>query len=292
MSKETRAITVGIDGSRASLDAADWAAREAHRRHLVLRLLQAGPDPVSPSDGGPSRVTIDRAAVQLAYAHPALDIMARRTETPAVPALLAAAAESEALALGSLGFSDFAGFPVGSVALAVASRAERPVVLVRAGELPEDERVPVGEGTPPAKAPYLPVVLGLDLARPADGLIGYAFDAAAFRAAPLHVMHAWTLPPPPGYAVGARTRDDTAGQEEANRRSLGVILHPWRHKFPETTVVEQVVYGPAGHHLLKASIQAGLLVMGRRATVGGGLGRVAHFVIHHCTCPVAVVPHD
>lgn len=291
MSKDTRAITVGIDGSRASLDAADWAAREAHRRHLALRLLHAGPGPASPSDGGPSRVTLDRAAVQLAYAHPALDIMARRTETPVVPALLAAAAESEALALGSRGFSDFAGFLVGSVALAVASRAERPVVLVRTGELPEDERVPVGEKTPPAQAPYLPVVLGLDLARPADGLIGYAFDTAAVRAAPLHVVHAWTLPPPPGYAVGARARDDTAGQEDANRRSLEVILHPWRHKFPETTVLEEVVYGLAGHHLLKASVQAGLLVIGRRDTAGPGLGHVAHFVIHHCMCPVAVVPH-
>jgi nucleotide-binding universal stress UspA family protein len=214
---------------------------------------------------------------------------------PRFPALLAAAAESEALALGSLGFSDFTGFLVGSVALAVAARAERPVVLVRAGELPEDERVPAGEGTPPAQAPYLPVVLGLDLARPADGLIGYAFDAAAVRAAPLHVVHAWTLPPTPGYTVGAaRTWDEAAGQEDANRRSLAVILQPWRHKFPETTVVEQVVYGLAGHHLLKASIQAGLLVIGRRATAGagGGPGRVAHFVIHHCGCPVAVVPHD
>ncbi|MER5220247.1 universal stress protein [Streptomyces flaveus] len=291
MSKDTRAITVGIDGSRASLDAADWAAREAHRRRLALRLLQAGAGPASPSDGGPSRATLDRVAVQLAYAHPALDIMARRTETPAIPALLAAAAESEALALGSRGFSDFAGFLVGSVALAVASRAERPVVLVRAGELPEDERVPVDERTPPAQAPYLPVVLGLDLARPADGLIGYAFDTAAVRAAPLHVVHAWTLPPP-GYAVGARTRDDTAGREDTSRRSLAAILQPWRHKFPETTVLEQVVYGLAGHHLLKASIQAGLLIIGRRDTAGGGLGRVAHFVIHHCTCPVAVVPHD
>ncbi|NGO42454.1 universal stress protein [Streptomyces ureilyticus] len=291
MSKDTRAITVGVDGSRAGLDAADWAAREALRRHLALRLLQAGPDPAAPSDGRPSRVTLDRAAVQLAYAHPALDIMARRTETPAVPALLAAAAESEALALGSRGFSDVAGFLVGSVARAVASRAERPVVLVRAGELPEDERVPVDEATPPAKAPYLPVVLGLDLAHPADGLIGYAFDAAAVRAAPLHVVHAWTLPPPSGYVIGTRTLDDTAGLEDANRRSLAVILRPWRHKFPETTVIEEVAYGLAGHHLLKASIQAGLLVIGR-ATSGPGLGRVAHFVIHHCACPVAVVPHD
>jgi nucleotide-binding universal stress UspA family protein len=296
MRKDTRSVTVGIDGSRTSLDAADWAAREAERRRLALRLLHAGDEPVVPTQlpgAGRARTTLDQAAVQLSYAHPALDIIARRTDTPAVPALLAAAAESETLVLGSRGFSGVAGFLVGSVALAVASGAERPVVLVRAGELPEDERVPVDESTPPAQAPYLPVVLGLDLAHPADGLIGYAFDAAAVRSAPLNVVHTWTLPPLRGYLTSARTPADTAEQEDAKWRSLAAILQPWRHKFPETTVSEQVLYGHAGYHLLQASTRAGLLVIGRRTTAGTGrLGRAAHSLIHHSTCPVAVVPHE
>ena len=41
MNSGTGTITAGIDGSRASLDAADWAAREAGRRRLPLRLLHA-----------------------------------------------------------------------------------------------------------------------------------------------------------------------------------------------------------------------------------------------------------
>jgi nucleotide-binding universal stress UspA family protein len=299
MSKDTRSVTVGIDGSRASLDAADWAAREAERRHLALRLLHAGDEPPAPArspDGEPTRTILDRAAVQLSYAHPALDIIARRTDTPAVPALLAAAAESETVVLSSRGFSGysgFVGFLAGSVALAVAAGAECPVVLVREGELPEDERMPVDENTSPAQAPYLPVALGLDLARPADDLIGYAFDAAAVRRAPLHVVHAWT--PPPllrDYVTGVRPPGDAAGQEDDMWRSLGAILQPWRHKYPETEVVERVLYGHAGHHLLKASTRAGLLVIGRRTSAGSGLGRAAHSVIHHSTCPVAVIPHD
>ncbi|MFI1485147.1 universal stress protein [Streptomyces sp. NPDC020747] len=291
---DTRTVTVGIDGSRASLDAADWAAREAERRGVTLRLLHAGDDPdapAGPSGGVPVRTTLDRAAVQLSYGHPALDIIARRADTPAVPALVAAAAESETLVLGSRGFSGFAGFLVGSVALAVAARAERPVVLVRAGELPEDERMPVDGTTAPTRAPYLPVVLGLDLAHPADDLIGHAFDTATVRSAPLHVVHAWTPSPRRGYLDGGRTPGDTADQEDAKCRSLAVTLLPWRHKYPETEVTERVAHGHAGHHLLQASTRAGLLVIGRRASAGPGLGRAARSLVHHSTCPVAVVPH-
>ncbi|MEW2566727.1 universal stress protein [Streptomyces sp. NPDC047070] len=338
MRKDIRTVTVGVDGSRAGLDAADWAAREAERRRLTLRLLHAGGEPTAsvpasvpvPGSGlGPTPVPgaapgsvprprargartrpaleqsavparelqrgiLDRAAVRLSYAHPTLQIAARRTDTPALPALLEAATESETVVLGSRGFSGFTGFLVGSVALAVAADAACPVVLVRAGELPPDERVPAdtgGDTTSPARTPYLPVVLGLDLEEPADELIGYAFDAAGVRAAPLHVVHAWTLPPLREGAGGAGEPGDTAAQQDARERLLAAALGPWRHKFPQTEVSEEVVYGHAGHHLLKASTRAGLLVVGR-SVAGAGLGRAAHSLVHHSTCPVAVVPHD
>lgn len=346
MRKDIRTVTVGVDGSRAGLDAADWAAREAERRRLTLRLLHASGEPAAsapdgesvavPGDGSGSgagavrgsapasafgsvsasvprprarprpvsgasaasagdsrRGILDRAAIQLSYAHPTLEIAARRTDTPALPALLEAAKESEALVLGSRGFNGFTGFLVGPVALAATAAAACPVVLVRAGELPTDERVPVDADDDPsasAHAPYLPVVLGLDLDDPADELIGHAFDAAGVRAAPLHVVHTWTLPPLRDCADGARTPAGTAGQQDARERSLAAVLGPWRHKFPETEVSEEVVYGHAGHHLLKASTRAGLLVVGR-ASADRGLGRAADSLVHHSTCPVAVVPH-
>ncbi|MET8022553.1 universal stress protein [Streptomyces avermitilis] len=294
MTSGTRTITVGIDGSRTGLDAADWAAREAERRRLPLRLLHAGTEPPVPAPVPdvdlPARTALDRAAVRLAYTHPALDIIARRTETPAVPALLAAAAEAETLVLGSRGFTGFAGFLVGSVALAVAARAARPVVLVRTGELAEDERMPADDGTPPGRAAYLPVVLGLDLDHPADRLIGYAFESAAVRAAPLHVVHTWTTLPPTGHAPGGPLPGDAAEREEGARRTLTTTLQPWRHKFPGTDVLERVIPGHPGHHLLRASVRAGLLVIGRR-TSAPGLGRAARSLIHHAGCPVAVVPH-
>ncbi len=291
----TRTITVGIDGSRASLDAADWAAREAERRRLPLRLLHAGTDPPAsahPEDALPVRRTLDRTAIQLTYAHPALPIVARRTPTPAVPALIEAATEAEELVLGCRDATGLAGFLVGSVARAVAARAERPVVLVRAGDLPEDERLPVRDDTPPHLAPYLPVILGLDLERPADDLLAYAFDTAAARPAPLHVVHAWTPPPPSGRTPRFPRAGDTMEREQSRCRVLTATLRPWRHKYPKTPVSEHVLHGDPVPHLVKASARAGLLVIGRRLSADPGLGRAAHFLIHHATCPVAVVPHD
>lgn len=269
MNADIRTITVGIDGSRPSLDAADWAAREAQRRRLPLRLLHAGCEPVVPVPvpdagvpAGRTRTALDRAAIQLSYVHPALDIIARRCETPAVPALLAVAAETETLVLGSRGRTGIAGFPVGSVALAVSARADRPVVLVRTGERPEDERMPVVDGSPPGAAPYLPVVLGLDPDHPADELIGYAFDAAVVRSAPLHVVraaHPGTVPAP---------GDTTAEREDRERRVLTGTLRPWRHRFPATEVRAHIVHGRPGPQLLEASTGAGLLVVGRRTGRG------------------------
>lgn len=301
MSTGTRSITVGIDGSRTSLDAADWAAREARRRRLPLRLLHAGTGPVVSGrvpdvdvPAGRTRTALDRAAIQLSYAHPALDIIARRTGTPVVPALLAAAADTETLVVGSRGAratdGDGAGdtdFQVGSVALAVAARAARPVVVVRAGDLPADERTPVPEGSPPGAAPYLPVVLGLDVDRPADELIRYAFDTAAVRSAPLHVVHAWTGAGP---REGAPEPDDTIGREDGGCRALSGTLRPWRRRYPATRVREHLVHGPAGPPLLKASARAGLLVVGREAGIAPG--RALRSLIQRAPCPVAVVPHD
>lgn len=295
---DVRTITAGIDGSAASLDAADWAAREADRRRLALRLLYAGgepPPPVRVPDvdlpAGPARTALGRAAVQLAYAHPALDILARRTGPPAVPALLDAARESEALVLGSRVRNAVTGFLTGSVVLGVAARAERPVVLVRSGELPQDERVPVGPRVPPYAAPYRPVVLGLDLDRPAEQLTGYAFDAAAVRAAPLRVLHVRTPAPPAGLPRAARAPGGTATRE-APSGALDGVLQPWRHKFPDTEVDGRVLDGHPVHHLLRAAARASLLVIGRRLSAGPGLGPVARSLIRHAACPVVVVPHE
>lgn len=278
-----RTITVGVDGSPESLDAADWAAREAQLRGLPLHLVHAFTTPKQPRQPSTDDAAVreqsalDRATLHLSYAHPALGILEEPVSGPPVPALLAMAETSDLLVVGSRGNSALTGLMVGSVALAVAARAACPVALVRAGEQPADERA----GAP--GAPYRPVLLGLDLDRPCDELLEYAFDAAATRHTALHVLHSWTLPLVPSAAL------EDPGQQRL--RQLAAALGSWQRKFPGTEVVPETVHGLAGHHLLKASADASLLVVGRPADAGPHLGPTTHSVIHHVLCPVVVVPH-
>jgi nucleotide-binding universal stress UspA family protein len=278
-----RTITVGLDGSPESLNAADWGAREAQLRGLPLHLVHASPAPPQPRHpsaadaGAREQSVIDRAALHLSYAHPALGIIEEPVAGAPVPTLLSMAETSDLLVLGSRGNSALTGLMVGSVAQAVAARAACPVALVRAGEQPQDER----RGA--LDAPYRPVLLGLDLQRPCDELIEYAFGAAAVRRTSLHVLHAWAVPLTP-----SRAAEDP---RVAKRVRMAAVLQSWEHKFPETQVVQEEVHGLAGHHLLKASADASLLVVGRPAEAGPHLGPTAHTVIHHVRCPVVVVPH-
>ncbi|MEU1479406.1 universal stress protein [Streptomyces sp. NPDC005760] len=295
-------ITVGLDGSPESLAAADWAAREAQEREAPLRLLHGGEQMrylYAPLAGVPAPDAIDAQREWAAYTlretesrlaerHPGLRITTQQTQEQAVPALLAAAQNSDLLVLGSRGLGELAGFLVGSVALAVVARCPRPVVLVRAGETPAD-----GD-RPEAVTSYRDVVLGLDLENPADAVIGFAFEAAQRRAADLRVVHGWSLPAAYGYgaAMDAGLNDELAEQV---RLTLTDVLRPWKDKFPGVEVRAQAVVGGAGRHLVHASRDASLVVVGRkhrRTPVGSHIGPVTHAALQHASAPVVVVPHD
>lgn len=76
---------------------------------------------------------------------------------------------------------------------------------------------------------------------------------------------------------------------------MSEVLRPWRQKFPTVDVVEDSLSGKAANHLVDASAEASLVVVGRRirrSPLGAHIGPVTHAVLHHATAPVAVVPHD
>ncbi|MEU5293772.1 universal stress protein [Streptomyces umbrinus] len=305
-----RNVTAGLDGSPESLAAADWAAREALLRDMPLRLVHARewePYAYAPLGG----VSVPRsvsdahrdwaahmpreAESRLARRYPGLRIGTDSMAEKPVPALLAAAEDAEVLVLGSRGLNGVSGFLLGSVALAVVARTARPVVLVRAGERAEDEHLPDGAGVASTVTPYRDVVLGLDLRNPDDKVIEFAFDAASRRAANLRVLHGWSLPVSSRGYGGIVDPEYDAELTARVRHELSDVLRPWRAKFPGVEVNEQTVIGGAGSHLVDASRDAALVVVGRRtrnAQFGTHIGPVAHAVLHHATAPVAVVPHD
>ncbi|MFF8404536.1 universal stress protein [Streptomyces sp. NPDC015684] len=287
----TRPITAGVDGTAESLAALDWAAREAVRRDLPLRVVHAWryAEALATADRDTQHGWVSEgasAAVRgVRERHPELRVSVDVVEGGAADALAAAAAEAEMLVLGSRGHGPVVGFLLGSVGQQVIAEAARPVVLVRAGDRPT------------AEAAGRDVVVGQHGgAEDSAGALRFAFEAAAARGATVRAVRAWTLPPVFAYSPGSmKLLDDAGGLEPYERQALADALRPWRKRFPGVPVAEHVEMGSAGEVLLSVAGRAQLVVVGRRAhrsAVGARIGSVAHGVLHHAGCPVAVVPHE
>ncbi|MFI8071489.1 MULTISPECIES: universal stress protein [unclassified Streptomyces] len=288
----TRPITAGIDGTEESLAALDWAAREAVRRDVALRVVHAwrfqSYEGIDAGDRdtqrGWARDAVGEAVRTVTGRHTGLDVSTEVVEGGSVDVLVAAAAEAELLVLGSRGHGPVVGFLLGSVGRQVIAEAARPVVLVRAGD----------QAT--AEAAGREIVVGQE-GDPEDSadVLRFAFETAAARGATVRAVRAWTLPPVFAYSPGSlRLLDEAGGLEPYEKEALAAALQPWRERFPGVPVVEHVELGSAGQVLLSVTARAQLMVVGRRArrtAVGARIGSVAHGVLHHADCPVAVVPH-
>ncbi|MDW4911236.1 universal stress protein [Streptomyces sp. ADMS] len=289
------ALTVGLDGSPESLAAARWAADEAERRKLTLRLLHAWPLLVPEPAHAPSEVDqnywakrlVHNARTELQAHHPGLTVIGNLVADDAEDALLQAASESEMLVLGSRGLTPVESYFLGDISMIVVARAEQPVVLVRADKRAE------GFSTPESGSAG-GVVVGLKLRAPCDDLLEFAFTTAAARGVPLRAVHGLSTPL---HAYTPWGVDHTVTQEivQDARNHLGQALRPWREKFPGVDVADTTRLDSPARAVVGAAEGADLLVVGRHRhhpNLGPRLGPVAQAAVHHARCPVAVVPHD
>ncbi|MFK0253916.1 universal stress protein [Streptomyces sp. NPDC090445] len=298
----TPVIAVGVDGSPESRAAARWAADEAVRRGLGLRLVHAWLwQPVAlpmaqdrEEEARRADAVLHAAADEVAARHPELGIVTEVVSDAPVPALLREAEQAELLALGTRGHGPVLGFLLGSYGQQVIGEAACPVVSVRAADAEQpDAGRDAGEGSRPGE-----VVVG-QYGYPEDShdVLGFAFEAAAARGAAVRAVRAWDLPSIYAYSPGSMwISDQDGGLVQYEQAALRRALEPWREKYPEVPVVEHVELGSAGQVLLSAAEgSASLLVVGRRTRkgpVGSRIGSAAHAVLHHARCPVAVVPQS
>ncbi|WP_030245396.1 universal stress protein [Streptomyces sp. NRRL S-350] len=283
-------VVVGVDGSAESAAAARWAAFDAHRRRVALRLVcvvpPEGGDLPHPEAAGHRRPDFATALLaSIANALPRLCVSCEVVPGNPWSALAAAGGQEGLLVLGSRGPGAVAGRLLGSVALRAAGEARCPVVLVP-------------EGAAGPKTGLGEVVVGLrGDGRPSDAVLGFAFEEAARRGAVLRALEGRVEP------HGPLRTEAPIGPEEIRRSlvesetvRLRDALAPWREKFPEVRTVAEVSGWGAARTLVEASHSAALVVVGRPAPAhplaAPKLGHVAHAVIHHAHGPVAVVPHD
>ncbi|MFI2368028.1 universal stress protein [Streptomyces sp. NPDC018833] len=289
----SRTVTVGVDGSRECLAAVDWAAEEALRRAVPLRLLHVwskDDDPrtrlVDPATArGWGERALGTAQRRLCRRHPGLDVETEWVSGDPVEELCVAGDEAEVLVLGSRGLGGLAGFLAGSVSLAVLARIQRPVVLLRPHNRPAaGEDGPAGE-----------VVVGLDVSAPADEVLAFGFAVADRYGCALRVLHTWAVPAVHGPDMGGALPLLMSEIAQDASVALDEALAPWTEKYPGVSVVRECHQGRPAQDLAEASRDARLVVVGRknrRARIGTHIGAVTHAVIHHSLAPVAVVPHD
>lgn len=288
-----QSIAVGLDGSAESAAAAHWAAREAvlRERPLLLVHCEEGPPPVGIRAGRSdarerwAEALLTDASDALREAHPHLRVDTKDVDGPPGVALTEVAATSEMLVLGSRGLGTVSGYVLGSVGLAVVRGSERTVVLVRGTE--EAKRDARSHGA------YGPVVVGIDVDRPSDAPLAFAFEEAAHRECPVCVLHSAATPP----LFGSGMSYDPAVTEQLTRQveaKLNELIAPWQQRWPTVRVDVRATTGRAADQILENGAGAGLVVVGRRirrSSMGAHIGPVTHNVLHHASSPVAVVAH-
>jgi len=284
-----RPIVVGVDGSDESLVGLAWAVREAMHEHRGLRLVHAWEVPVPGYVPVPASVDLVRESAEAVLAEsvakvqewsPGLPVEGRLTHGPAARVLVDEGAEGTLVVVGSHGRGGFARLLLGSSSAAVAAHASVPVVITRGTEPDEAWRI-------------APVVVGVDGSEVSEAAIEFAFQAASRRGRGLVAVHAWSQPDPLVDEAYAVLSEASTRQTEA-RLAVAESLAGWRDKYPDVEVSEVVADGHPVDALLAeaASYEASLLVVGCRGRGGFAgllLGSVSRGVLHHATCPIAVV---
>ena len=282
-----RPVVVGVDGSGSADRAVEWAAAEAARRGVALRLVSAfswttSDHPVG-HDGRVAQYRdqlLEAARRRLSRAARIAEGTSPGTETAPqveigapIEVLGSEARRAQLLVLGDRGLGGVAGLVLGSVAVALAARGACPVVIVR-GETRNTDG---------------PVVVGIDESTVSEAALGFAFAAAAVRGAELVALHAWSPTAIDKALEPLMDWDAVANKEDA---AIAERLSGWGQKYPQVTLRRSVVRDGAARALVDASRGAQLVVVGSRGrgtAAGLLLGSVSHGVLHAAHCPVAIV---
>ncbi|MFH8343616.1 universal stress protein [Streptomyces sp. NPDC018045] len=296
---DTMPVIVAVDGSPDSERALRWAIEAARLRSAPLQVVHVWP--YVTSEG--------RAAAESGIGDPVLDGLRKtldgQADTAGLPGiefrslsgltdtlLPALGAEAQLLVLGSRGRGGFASLLLGSNGMACAAHSEGPVVVVPRPDRAGAERGPDGElvrSDPPQ------VTLGVDASSDEPGAIGFAFAEASRRGARLKVVsgYAWPMLTAPSFEYMAAYEGTQQEYANALGEQVTLTLAPYRERYPEVAVTAELREADAAGQLVEASRSSDLVVVARhrrRLPVGRRLGSVAHAVLLHAVCPIAVVP--
>lgn len=232
-------IVVGIDGSRAAIHAALWAADEAVTRDIPLRLVYVV-EPVEPPGAGSDHLRFGSARVALYDAQRAVEDTGKpvkiETDVLSGKPLAKLAEESRSAAMvcvGSIGIKH-ACHGSGSVAQALPRLTRCPVAVIRTSQR--------------RAANARSIVVEVD-----NGVVlRHALDEARLRQAPLRAAATWRAEAPDDVGDGSRLV-----QAQLIRR-----IAPWTRLYPDVTVEPTVIRGGLGDYLAKNAESIEVFVTG------------------------------
>jgi len=284
----SKPVVVGVDGSEESLLAAEWAAMEARRHGLPLRIVsapamtpqmrvyQAAPETVADALRGASARALGMAVRRAKEVAPGLEITTDLLSGPPALAVAGSGSHAPMLVVGARGAGGFAAMILGSVSRYAAARATCPVVVVRQATMAVHHEVAVGIRDP----------------QDTSEALTFAFAEASARHADLVAVHArYWFPPALRAEEGQDAIDGPFHPEQISAedaQSLSALLDEWREKYPDVRVRQDVIRGHPARVLANYSARADLLVIGRHGD--RGVGSVQHTLLDHARGPVAVVP--
>ena len=280
------AVVVGLGDSRDDIPELSWAAREAALRDRPLHIIRAYnlAARACPWDNGTDRMItaelraaalhrLEAAQAAVSSRYPELDTHVEAVPGVAWEVLGAAAETAELTVVGSHGRGALGSTLLGSVSTVVAARGPGPIVV--AANPPGD----------PAENPA--VVVGVDGSPGTDDVLDFAFDYASLHGSRLHAVYCWH----PDLLAAMAWRGEPPAPERADRW-LAEATGGWQEKYPDVRVSRGVLRALPVWGLVNESLSRELLVVGshsRHPRVSAFLGSTSQGVLHHASCPVAVV---
>ncbi|WP_309051292.1 universal stress protein [Streptomyces sp.] len=296
-------VLVGVDGSAHGTRALEWALGAATALGAPLIVAHVRPEGVpapgrgvSPGTGAPRPdPVLDAARALVEERGAAVPVRCTSLDGSVTDALPAAARGCRLLVTGARGRGGFASLLLGSTSRSLAATAPCPLVVV-----PHEARTAV----PGTEAGAGRVLLGLHPEETPDEVVEFAFEAARLRGVPLEAVTVLRLPAVPAALLVAPVpvlqvpgplpeEDDSELMLRETEREQEARLRPFAERWPEVELRPVVAPGDAAGRLVDGSRDAALLVVGRHHRHRFGsllIGSVAHAVLHHAHCPVAVVP--
>lgn len=277
----SRPVVVGIDGSKAAIQAALWAVDEAVSRGVPLRLLCTvdqcdAQDAEADAMAGKlaaAETAVRRALTAIEAMGTAVKIETEIAQGASIGSLIRASASAAMVCVGAVGLRHFQAGRIGSTAAALAVSARCPVAVIR------------GVRDQPGQSSH-EIVVEVDDSPENGVLLGAAMDEAQLRNSTVRAVICGQTTS----GDGEKVRDgDHRARADLDRR-----LARWRRRYPNLGVESVVSHGGLLDYLAQNRRPMGLVIVSARnhQHLNELVGPTGSAMLEDTECSLLVVNHQ